>query len=247
MRTAAIYDIHGNAPALEAVLAEVDELDVERIVVGGDVLPGPLPSECLSLLRSLETPVRFLRGNGENDVLSVVRGRMPDRVPGPVEEILRWTAGTLTDDDVEFIETWDDTLRLECELGPVLFCHATPSSDNDIFTSRTPDAVLRPVFESVGETVVVCGHTHMPFERTVGGVRVVNAGSVGMPFGPAGADWLLIADAVEPRHTDFDVEAAAVRIRGTDYPAAAEFAERYVISPPPLDAMLEVMEGGAIR
>lgn len=247
MRTAAIYDIHGNAPALEAVLAEIDELGVDRIVVGGDALPGPMPSECLSLLRSLEVPAGVLRGNGENDVLSVVRGEMPDRVPEPVREILRWTAGTLSAEEVDFIETWSDTVRLECEPGPILFCHATPSSDNDIFTPRTPEAALLPIFEPVAERIVVCGHTHVPFEGDVGGTRIVNAGSVGMPFGPPGADWLLIDDDLDARHTDFDLEAAAARIRETDYPAAAAFAERYVLSPPSRETMLDMMERGAIR
>lgn len=247
MRIAAIYDIHGNAPALEAVLAEIDALGVDRIVVGGDVLPGPMPAACLSLLRAIETPIDVLRGNGENDVLAVVDGEMPARVPPPVHDVLRWTAGMLSDDDVAFLRGWSDEIRHDLPAGAVRFCHATPTSDNDIFTPATPDGALFPVFESVMEPMVVCGHTHMQFEREVGGLRIVNAGSVGMPFGEAGADWLLLADGPELRHTDYDLQAAARRIRSTDYPGAAAFADGNVLHPPSRTDMIAALERGALR
>ena len=120
----------------------------------------------------------------------------------------------------------------------VLFCHATPRSDTEIFTSLTPDDRLLPAFAGIDAALAVCGHTHMPFDRTVGGVRVVNAGSVGMPFGLPGADWLLLGPGVEPRHTDYDLEAAAARVRATAYPQAEEFAARSVLRPPSEDEAL---------
>jgi predicted phosphodiesterase len=83
----------------------------------------------------------------------------------------------------------------------VLFCHATPRNDVDIFTERTPEARLVEIFADVDADVVVCGHTHTQFERTIAGKRVVNSGSVGMPYEEApGAYWLL---DLEPQHTDY--------------------------------------------
>ena len=109
-------------------------------------------------------------------------------------------------------------------LGDVLFCHGTPRSDVEIFTRLTAEERLFPAFEGVDAAVVVCGHTHMPFDRTVRGIRVVNAGSVGMPFGDPGAYWLLLGPDVSPRHQRYDLEAAAARIRASDYPQAEAFA-----------------------
>lgn len=243
MRIAALYDVHGNLPALEAVLAEVAGLAVDRIVVGGDVLPGPMPRACLDVLRGLSEPVDFIRGNGENDVLTVLDGRPADRVPGPVQGILRWTGEVLDTNEVEFLRSWGETARVDLpKLGDVLFCHATPDSDADIFTRRTPDERVRTLLGSVHADVVVCGHTHMQFDRRVGDLRIVNAGSVGMPFGESGAYWALLGPDVELRRTLYDLEAAAQRIRESGYPPAEEFADRYVLSRPTEDEMLDLFE-----
>jgi len=243
MRVAALYDIHGNLPALRAVLDELVELEVDRIVVGGDILPGPMPRETLEALRGLDTPVESIRGNGENDVLAVLEGRTVDRVPEAVREILSWSALVLEPEDEAFLSGLPDTLRLAIPgLGETLFCHATPDSDSDILTRLTPEKrVLGLVGDAAADTVV-CGHTHMPFDRRVGHVRIVNAGSVGMPFGEPGASWALLGPDIELRHTPYDLEAAADRIRSSAYPLAGEFAERYVLHPPPEAAMLDLFE-----
>lgn len=247
MRIAALYDVHGNLPALEAVLDEVAVVGVEGVVVGGDVLPGPFPREALAALARLPVDVRFLRGNGENDVLSVVAGRMPERVPEAAHRVLRWTASALEEGDVETISAWPDTVGFDVPgHGRVLFCHATPDSDAAIFTRATPEGPLVPVFDRDGADVVVCGHTHMAFDRRVGRVRVVNAGSVGMPFGGSGADWLLLAEDVQLRHTAYDLEEAAERIRATDYPGAETFAAGCVLDPPSEASMLEAFARVAI-
>lgn len=125
-------------------------------------------------------------------------------------------------------------------LGEVLFCHATPSSDTEIFTRLTPEERLVPVFEMLNVSVVVCGHTHVQFDRMIGATRVVNAGSVGMPFGEPGADWLLLGPAIELRHTSYDLAQAAERIRSTNFPQAENFAVHNILQPPSEKAMLEV-------
>jgi diadenosine tetraphosphatase ApaH/serine/threonine PP2A family protein phosphatase len=135
---------------------------------------------------------------------------------------------------------WPATLRTETPaIGSILFCHATPQNDTDIFTRRTAEERLLPIFSRVGASLVVCGHTHMQFDRMVGDVRVVNAGSVGMPFGRPGAYWLLLGDDIQLRQTTYDADAAARRIRNSAYPQAEVFAARNVLQPPLEQAMLE--------
>ena len=228
MRVAALYDIHGNLPALEAVLRDVRDAGVDHIVVGGDVLPGPMPRESLAYLQALDLPVQFIRGNGDREVIAPTGA-----VPEIYRESMEWNAGQLRPEDTRMLAAWPLTLRLSIDgIGDVLFCHATPRNDTEIFTRQTPDEPLLPIFGVLGVALAVCGHTHMQFDRTIGAVRVVNAGSVGMPFGEPGAYWLLLGPGVELRRTSYDLAAAAKRIRATAYPKADEFAERNVLQPP---------------
>ncbi len=124
----------------------------------------------------------------------------------------------------------------------MLFCHATPRDDNEIFTRRTPEPRLLPVFEDTGAPLVVCGHTHMQFDRRIGKVRVVNAGSVGMPFGQPGAHWALLDRGdIQLKRTHYDLEAAAARIRVTRYPADFDVQRL-----PTKEEMPEVFEAAAL-
>ena len=233
MRVAALYDIHGNLPALEAVLEEVRRVGVDQLVVGGDVVPGPMPRETLDCLMQLEVPVRFIRGNGEREVLAQRAGTKSAAIPEQYREVMRWVAQQLRPDDERLLGAWPPTLVIEIPgMGDVLFCHATPRNDTEIFTRDTAVALLAPVFEGVRAPLVVCGHTHMQFDRMIGLVRVVNAGSVGMPFGEPGAHWLLLGPDVELRHTAYDLANAAERIRATHYPQAEDFALHNVLRPP---------------
>ena len=248
MRVAAIYDIHGNLPALEAVLHEVRLADVELIIVGGDVLPGPMPRETLECLLNLDIPVQFIQGNCEIDALAEMTAAGAVRFPEAAREIMRWSAQQLFPEYEQLLAAWAKTLRIEIDgLGAVLFCHATPRDDNEIFTRRTPEELLLPIFEGLDAAMVVCGHTHMQFDRMVGKIRVVNAGSVGMPFGEPGANWLLLDPNVQLRHTSYDLSKAAERIRKTDYPQAELFAESYVLQPPSEQKMLEVFARAELR
>ena len=248
MRVAAIYDIHGNLPALDAVLSEIRAAGVERIVVGGDVLPGPVPVETLMRLFSLEIPTQFIQGNGEVAVLATIAGVDAYPLPEQAREVIRWTARQLSAEHARVISGWPMTIRLEINgLGDVLFCHGTPRNENEIFTRLTPEERLLPVFDGVDATVVVCGHTHMQFDRMVGVTRVVNAGSVGMPFGKPGADWLLLGPEIELRHTNYDLAHAAERIQKTDYPQAEEFIARNLLQPPSEEEMLKLFARAELK
>ena len=249
MRVAALYDIHGNLPALEATLIDVRQAGVDRIVVGGDIVPGPMPRETLSLLLSLDLPVEFIQGNCDRVVLSQMAGTESSEVPEQYREVVRWTAQQVHPEHQPLLAGWPKTLRLQIPgVGEVLFCHATPRNDREIFTRLTSEDCLLPVFEGVNAAaVVVCGHTHMQFDRTIGRTRVVNAGSVGMPFGKPGAYWLLLGPDVRLCHTPYDLEKAADRIRATSYPQAQNFAARNVLQPPSEKEMLEVFAKAELK
>jgi Icc-related predicted phosphoesterase len=130
MLVAAIYDIHANLPALDAVLEEIDRLGVDRVIVGGDVLPEPMPCETLSRLLTLDVPVQFIYGNGEAAVLEQIVGKIP-AVPESYRPIIRWTAEQVSPEQQQLI-SWPETLRTEIPgVGAVLFYHATPRNENE--------------------------------------------------------------------------------------------------------------------
>src|SRR5579884_3660448 len=247
-RVAALYDIHGNLPALEAVLEDLRREAVDCIVIGGDLFPGPMALETFTYVHALNMPVEFIFGNGEVALLEAREGKDPGRMPESARQSMRWSAAQISADSERTLRSWPRTLTLDIEsLGKVLFCHATPRNENEIFTRLTPEAAVLPAFADVKADVFVCGHTHMQFDREIGNIRVVNAGSIGMPFGRTGADWLLLGPGVELRHTDYDLPRAAARVRATGYPEAEEFAAKYVLSSPDEAAMLELFTQHGMR
>jgi putative phosphoesterase len=251
MRVAAIYDIHANLPALEAVLPEIRRAEVDRIVVGGDVFPGPMPRETIKSLLDLDIPVQFIQGNGDREVLAQMEGIETDwyrAAPESWREPVHWTAQQLHPELKRLLAAWPKTLSIEIPgVGKVLFCHATPRNDTDCFTRLTPEDRLLPVFTGIDELIVVCGHTHMQFDRRVGEIRILNAGSVGMPFGEPGAYWLLLGPGVQLRRTPYNLAKAAERIRDTRYPQAQDFAARNVMQPPSEQESLEAFARAELR
>jgi predicted phosphodiesterase len=223
VRVAALYDVEGNLPALEAVLAEVEREQPEAIVVGGDMVTGPMPSETLERLRGLER-AHFLRGNADRGVVEVKRGERPEGLPDDTIDALTWTAAQLSDDQIDFLAGLPETITLDVDgFGRVCFCHATPHDDNELFTELTPADAVAEMLAGTEETTIVCGHTHMQFDRRVARWRVINAGSVGVPWddGPE-PRWALLGPGVSFRRTQMDQERAAEKIRGTGWPGAEE-------------------------
>ena len=213
MRVAALYDVHGNLPALEAVLAEAEREGADLIVSGGDVVWGPQQGECLAALRA--AGASFVSGNCERDVLDAR------------SESAAWCHDRLTAEECELVAAWPSLLDLEIdELGHVLFCHATPRSDVENVTARTPAAEVAEVLAGVDADVVVGGHTHVQLDRTVGERRLVNAGSVGLPCqGAQGAFWALLGPGVELRRTAYDVEQAVEALGASGFPHADAFED----------------------
>jgi putative phosphoesterase len=244
MKIAALYDIHGNLPALEAVLKEIDQTHPDLILVGGDIVSGPMPRATLEQLLSLGNKVRFIRGNADREVVAAFDGLPLDpNLPEEVREVTVWTAKQLERSHRDFLAGLPEQLVIGVDsLLDVLFCHATPRSDEEIITRETPVARLSEILAGVKQNIVVCGHTHMQFDRAINGVRIVNAGSVGMPYGEAGAYWLLLGPEVVLRRTLYDLEQAAERIRASNYPLAQDFADNNVLKPPTEAEAIEVFE-----
>lgn len=219
MRIAALYDVHGNLPALEAVLAEVAEEAVDAVVFGGDLVWGPWPAESLERARALGGRAQFLRGNTERLVLE-----------GAGEHV--WALDRLSHEQRAFVATWEPTLSLDVDgLGRVLFCHATPRNDEEMLTPASPPARWVEALASVQERCVVVGHTHLQFDWSFEGVRIVNPGSVGAPTVRAVAWWALLGPDVELRTTGYDTVAAVEAARADRVPHAERFA-RWLLDPP---------------
>lgn len=239
MRVAALFDIHANLPALEAVMEDVRLAPVDQIVISGDLLPGSMPRECLDLAAWLGVSTDFIIGNGDREALAAKRGTINAIIPEFFQDAMRWNAAQLIPDDERATESWPLTLRTRVEgIGEVLFCHATPRNDTAIVLKATSDQKLSPIFDLLGVQLVVCGHTHMQFGRVVGRTRIVDAGSVGMPFQKAGAYWLLLGPSVTLRRTHYDLASAATRLPATSYPMAEQCAQG-ILAPPNEQATLE--------
>ena len=210
MRVAALSDIHGNLRALEAVLAEIEREDVDAIVVVGDTVAGPWPVEVFDRVTGLGDSI--VRGNADRAVLE--RDDRFGRNPS-------WCAELLGDERLAALARWPLTYELAIdELGSVLFCHSTPSADDPIYTRLTPEDDLLELFSEVDADVVVCGHTHMQYDRKLAsGLRIVNPGSVGLPYeGAHGAYWAVLGPGVDMRRSEYDARATADEIRALEAP-----------------------------
>lgn len=222
---AVLADIHGVLPALEAVLADAQDADV--IVLAGDIASGPQPVETLDLLTALGDRAVWVRGNADRELVEMARGTYDAKPP---DEVSPWAAEQLRPDQVELLAGLPTTVTI----GDALFCHATPRDDEEMVLVDSPISRWSTVFNGLPADVrtVVCGHTHMPFARQVDRRLVVNAGSVGMPYGAPGPSWaLLTADGVQLRRSALDAAAAADRIvRESTYPGREAWVAEYLLS-----------------
>jgi diadenosine tetraphosphatase ApaH/serine/threonine PP2A family protein phosphatase len=238
---AALYDVHGNLPALEAALGEVAAERVDAIVAGGDIASGPMPVGTLDLLRA--AGATCVRGNADR-VLDFEGGAAGPREVWQQARV--WVAERLGEERLAFLAGLPLDAVLDVDgLGAVRFCHGAPGSDTLTITRLTPDGTLRSLLENTEERVVVCGHTHVQFDRRVDDRRVVNAGSVGFPYeARAGAYWALLGPDVSFRRTPYDVDAAARLIRATGYPRADWIAEEIVLEDPERPARMSALIEG---
>jgi putative phosphoesterase len=231
---AVLSDVHGNAVALEAVLAEVALDEPDLVVFGGDLTWGPLPLETLELVEDLPVPALFVRGNAERTLLE------PSESPTERE---RWLRDMHTERAFAFLASFVEQASVAIAgLGPVRFCHGSPRSDEELVTPETPEQRMRALTEGVPELVLVTAHTHLQFDRGVAGIRSINPGSVGMPYEPVrGAYWATLGPDVELRRTEYSVELAAERYRASGYPLAEQMVET-LVDPPTRAEVIEHAE-----
>jgi predicted phosphodiesterase len=244
MRIAVLCDIHGNLPALQAVLAEVEKAGVDLVVFGGDVAAGPMSVETIEVLVAYSGPARFVRGNADRQMVESFDG-----TPRSDNASDLWLANTLNRTHRDFLSTFEPSVEVAVDgLGMVVCCHAGLDSDEvPIITPATPDDVIAEALASAHGKLVVAGHTHMQFDRRVANGRMVNAGSVGKPYADLpGAYWALLGPEVEFRRTAYDFSAAAEAVRRTAIPQREEWASD-VVQPPTAEAAITVFENMAGR
>jgi putative phosphoesterase len=206
VRVAALYDVHGNLPALEAVLRDVLASEPDLVVFGGDLVWGPWPREVLERARSVPSETRFVKGNTDRAVLT------------SADPSFAWARERLVADDLAFIDSWAETVTLDLVgLGEALFCHAAPRSDTEIVLPGMPSEWAASAAGVEAQTVV-CGHTHVQFVEEQAGRLWVNPGSVGNPTIRAVAWWALLGPTVELRTTAYDTASTAKAMRETGFP-----------------------------
>ncbi|MBO0827753.1 MAG: metallophosphoesterase family protein [Streptosporangiales bacterium] len=231
MPVAVLADIHGNLPALDAVLADVAAAGVDTVVLNGDMATGPMPAETLDRLAGLGDRAVWVRGNCERELVAAFDGTLDPALPDEARVPTEYCAARITREHRDLLAGLPTSVTLDVDgLGAVRFCHATARSDTGMVLVDSPVDAYRDAFAGVGEPTVVLGHTHMPFDRLADRRRFVNAGSVGMPYGGVGAFWALLGPDVVLRRTPYDLDAAAALLRDAapEYPGIDEFVAENV-------------------
>lgn len=251
---AVLCDIHGNLPALDAVLTDIACAPVDLIVFGGDILPGPMPVATLDRIMSLDVPTRFVMGNGDREAVEafdvlLARASGSSDAPDIKFPSLGWVASQLTVRHRDFLAAFEPTLHIELDAGAAaLCCHGSPRGDIEVITCFSPASRVDPMIAGVREDIVVCGHTHRQFDLRFGAKRMLNAGSVGMPYeGRRGAFWLVLDEQPDMRVTKYDVLAALDIFRDTDYPGVDDMFQESLIEPDDPDKVARFFEDNAAK
>ena len=244
MRIAVLCDIHGNLPALQAVLAEAEKSRVDLIIFGGDVAAGPMPVETIEVLAGYSRPARFVRGNADRAMVEAFDSKRNEG-----QALDSWPASVLSRAHRDFLSKFEPAVEVGVDgLGPVVCCHAGLESDEvPIITPGSPDEAIAEALASARGRLVVGGHTHMQFDRRVAGGRMVNAGSVGKPYADQpGAYWVLLGPEVQFRRTTYDFAAVAEAVRRTAMPQGEEWAAD-IVRPPTAEEAITLFENMAGR
>ena len=223
------------------MLAEVERERVDLIVWGGDVAAGPMPAETLERMRAVGG--RFVSGNGDRQMVEDFdAGRTPSESDDQMERTMLWAVQQIDRADRDFLASFEPTVTVD----GTLFCHGSPRSDEERITRATPRERLAPMLDGIAEPIIVCGHTHQQFDLRFGDQRVLNAGSIGMPYeGTAAAFWLLLGPEPQLRRTDYDVAAAVETMRASGMPDVDEvLLKESLLEPADPDWVTQYFESG---
>lgn len=228
MRVAVLADIHGNLPALEAALRDVEDADVDLVVLAGDLADGPMPAQTLDTLEQLGERAVWVRGNADRCLADAFDGSFAPSglAANAPPEYFAWCASRIGQSHRDRLASLPFGATLEIDgLGPVAFYHGTARDDNEFILVDSPISHYRAAFASAPESTVVIGHTHMPFDRLADTRRVINPGSVGLPYGHSGAAWALLGPDVTLRRAAYDTHAAAAALSAaaSDLPGIEDF------------------------
>lgn len=238
---AVLSDVHGVLPCLDAVLAEADVGGADAVVVTGDLAAGPQPTQVLDRLLELGDRLVLVRGNADRDLVVAARG---GQLPVSTPAVDLWAATRLSRPHLALLEALRHPVTLAVDgVGDVLFCHGSPRDDDEVVLVDTRPSQWARALAGVPPSVriVCCGHTHVPFARLVDRRWVVNSGSIGMPYGSAGAPWVLLDEkGIHLRTTAIDPHQVAMSvIAGSTFPQVAQWVQDYVLAvPSDVDALI---------
>lgn len=214
-RLALVYDVHGNLAALEAVLTAARSEGIASVVCGGDVaLFGAHPAECVGLLDSYGDGMIAIRGNCDRYLAD------PPAAPEDELEVVQWTREALGEELVARLGALPGAVSIEAH--GALVVHASPRSDEDVVLPETPRDDVTAMLEGTSQPLVICGHVHIQYRRTINGTELVNPGSVGLPLdGDSRAAWAVLEDGhVGFRRTAYDVAGVIAELEQIGHPTA---------------------------
>lgn len=220
-RMAVLYDVHGNLAALEAVLAAARSEGVTRVVCGGDVaLFGAHPAECVDRLASFGDGLAAVRGNCDRYLTD------PPAAPEDELEVVNWTRAALGDELVAWLGSLPTSIDIE-EHG-ALVVHASPRSDEDVILPDTPREKVTEMLAGASQPLVICGHVHIQYRRTLNGIELVNPGSVGLPLdGDSRAAWAVLENGrISFRRTEYDVDSVITELERIGHPTTELITSR---------------------
>lgn len=225
MRIAFISDIHGNATALEAVLADIKEKQIDQIVVLGDIAyRGPEPKYSIKLVQDLDATV--IKGNADEWIVrGVQQGEVPDQALELMNQEREWAVSQLDQAEIDYLSNLPSDLSFIKEGVTIHGFHATPSSLFDVVLPSASDAEITDKLTKDTEAdIYLYGHIHQAYIRPVDGKTIVNLGSVGLPFdGVTKASYATIeinknTVSASIERVDYDIEKTIQAYKDNNYP-----------------------------
>ena len=233
MNVALLSDIHGNLVALNAVLADLETVSSDIVICLGDVaVTGPQPRQVLSRLKDLDWPI--IMGNTDAWLLDPQPWGGKDQDSQRLSAVELWGASLMTQEDLDFIRTFQPTVMLDLGNDSSLLCyHGSPNSNTDAITPTTPEEELKAKLAGFQADIMAGGHIHQQMLRRYQESLLINTGSVGLPYqvvdgqtrNPPWAEYALVSNQegklqVEFRRVPVDLAALTEAVRSSSMPYA---------------------------